>query len=232
MHLKTCFEQYSCIKTIQLFFCFTTKVQRPTTRVLVMPKASHFARLNCIEPAQSGNPEQPQRILKMAEFGETYIRMHRPLMSYLLDLILENSIMSETLSISKLSQKFHRSYFSVLLPAEVLKLSRLICFIVGLSDVRMGSDQLVYVLLSVFGEKSPIFYLGRKIFPSRTQLQAKLQELRLSYFLFLLCPAYQFKTLFSRVDIINEKTRLMCRFFFFALQSSAQVWKQAATWHM
>ena len=43
MHLKTCFEQYSCIKTIQLFFCFTTKVQRPTTRVLVMPKASHFA---------------------------------------------------------------------------------------------------------------------------------------------------------------------------------------------
>ena len=42
--------------------------------------------------------------------------------------------------------------------------------------VEMDSDQLVCVLLSVLGEKIPVFYLGSKIFCSRTQSWAKLQE--------------------------------------------------------
>ena len=33
----------------------------------------------------------------------------------------------------------------------------------------MDSDQQVYVLLSVFEKKIPVFYLGSKIFPPRTQ---------------------------------------------------------------
>ena len=50
----------------------------------------------------------------------------------------------------------------------------------------MDSDQ-VYVLLSVFGEKILLFFLGSKVFLSRTQLLrlAKLEGQRLSAFLFL-----------------------------------------------
>ena len=56
---------------------------------------------------------------------------------------------------------------------------------IWLSRVGMDSDQLVYVLLSDFGEKIPVFFSGSKIFLSRSQLLAKLQEQRLSDFLLL-----------------------------------------------
>ena len=52
---------------------------------------------------------------------------------------------------------------------------KLICNILGLSRVGMDSDQLVCVLLSFFGEEKPVFWLGSKIFPSRTLLLARLQ---------------------------------------------------------
>ena len=44
----------------------------------------------------------------------------------------------------------------------------MICHTIGLSRIRTDPDQLVYVLLSVFVEKIPIFYLDSKIFLSRS----------------------------------------------------------------
>ena len=87
------------------------------------------------------------------------------------------------------------SKFSFLLNADVLNRQKNVLFfhIIGLSRVEMDSaneamtiDQLVqvYVLLSVFGEKTPVLHLGSKIFLSRSQLLAKLQGQKLSYFLF------------------------------------------------
>ena len=50
----------------------------------------------------------------------------------------------------------------------MLKLSkkkkRLICHIIGLSPVGMDFDQRVYVLLSVLGEKIPVFFCAAKYF--------------------------------------------------------------------
>ena len=55
-----------------------------------------------------------------------------------------------------------------------LFLNKLVCHVIELSSVGMDSDhcdQLFYVLLSVFGStKIPHFYLGSKIFLSKSEL--------------------------------------------------------------
>ena len=56
---------------------------------------------------------------------------------------------------------------------QLSKKDSLNCHVFGLSCVGMDSDQRNYVLLSSFGAKIPVFYLGSNIFLSRTLLLAK-----------------------------------------------------------
>ena len=64
-----------------------------------------------------------------------------------------------------------------------------ICHIVGISSVRMDSDQQVYASPSILGEKIPTLCLGSKIFLSRSQVLAKFQGQGQSDF--LLIPSVQ-----------------------------------------
>ena len=58
-----------------------------------------------------------------------------------------------------------------------------VCHLVELSCAGINSDQ--HFLISVLGEKVPIFYLDSKILSSRSQFLAKLQLQRLSDILLL-----------------------------------------------
>ena len=70
-------------------------------------------------------------------------------------------------------KKFHRSKLSVCYLLNFCKYQGQFAILLGNMMfkylVEMDSDQLVCVLLSVLGEKIPVFYLGSKIFCSRTQ---------------------------------------------------------------
>ena len=76
---------------------------------------------------------------------------------------------------------------------------------------ELHSDQLVYGLLSVLGDKIPVLCLGSKIFLSRTYLLANLQGLmhRTCFFYFLSSSSSQVMILHV---FINGKTSLMCKF--------------------
>ena len=87
------------------------------------------------------------------------------------------------LSVPKLSQNFHRLLLSVPLNTEVPPKKNLSHFakILGyplISSDGMDSDQLVYVLLSVFGEKIAFFSLNSKNVVSSIQSLGKLEGLR------------------------------------------------------
>ena len=73
-------------------------------------------------------------------------------------------LVSEQISVPSFSD-FHRKQLIALLNAKVLpKENRSICHIIGSSSVGVDSDQLVYVLLSVFWEKIPVFIWAAKHF--------------------------------------------------------------------
>ena len=104
------------------------------------------------------------------------------------------------LLIVKLSRKLHGPNLLPFCVLTISKIHRIMYHFIELNPVEMGSDQQVYVLLSVLVKKILVFRLGRKKICSRTQLRGKLQGWRLSDF-----PAYQIEKSSSRV-CLEEKT--------------------------
>ena len=107
-------------------------------------------------------------------------------------LLCQNSYMSEI---------FKGHNFNPCKLLKVLREQRLICHIVGFSGGRMPvySNQQVYALISVLGDKIPDFQLGSKLFLARTYLLAKLQGQRPSDHL-----------LQSSVQIVKSSYELAC----------------------
>ena len=90
-----------------------------------------------------------------------------------------------------------------------------------ISSDGMDSDQLVYVLLSVFGEKIAFFSLNSKNVVSSIQSLGKLEGLRqLGY---LICVQLIMLKDWAHIFIKTRRLAWCVKFWFFALQSSAGV---------
>ena len=148
-----------------------------------------------LEPALPGALGNNQDFWKWQNLGRNPANISSPIhsRSYLFNLISEHSITRVNLKFSCQNSYLFQSHLKIFIGHNfqscwMLQLSKkdsLNCHVFGLSCVGMDSDQRNYVLLSSFGAKIPVFYLGSNEILPRTQLLSKQKGQRISNFLLL-----------------------------------------------